>query len=244
MSHWTRRQMLQAAGAGVAALALGQSSAPAQEEKGGKAKGFTLPKLPYAYDALEPHIDKETMQIHHDKHHAAYVANLNKAVAGDPKLAGMPVDELLARIEEVPEKIRTAVRNNGGGHSNHTIFWEIMGPKGKGGGKPTGDLGKAIDDRFGSFDNFQKRLSNFAITLFGSGWAWLVLDKDGKLHLAQSTNQDSPLMTGYRPLMGIDVWEHAYYLKYKNLRPKYVEAWWNVVNWKAVADRYAKYRKG
>jgi Fe-Mn family superoxide dismutase len=242
MTHWTRRQLLQTAGAGVATLALAplaSLTAPAQEKS--KTKGFTLPPLPYAEDALEPSIDALTMKIHHDRHHAAYVAGLNKALAGHPKLLAMDISELLRDIKSVPGAIRTAVRNSGGGHSNHTIFWQIMGPKA--GGSPTGALAKAIDKRFGSFDKFKKQLSEAAVTRFGSGWAWLVLNRKGGLQVTSRANQDSPYMDGMRPLLGIDVWEHAYYLKYKNERAKYVAAWWNVVNWKEVADRYGRLSK-
>lgn len=229
----TRRQILKSASAGALSLALPGFALRAEEKK---AAGFTLPKLPYAYDALEPHIDSETMKIHHDKHHQAYVDNLNKAVAGTD-LAGKSIDEILAMGTKLPP----AVINNGGGHANHTMFWEIMGPKG--GGEPDGDLAKAIDDAFGSVAKFKDKLSQAGLTRFGSGWGWLVLSK-GKLEVISSANQDSPIMKGQSPILGIDVWEHAYYLKYRNLRAKYIEAWWNVVNWKAVADRYAVAMKG
>jgi Fe-Mn family superoxide dismutase len=236
MLHLSRRQLLRGAGAGVAALAL-RPLAPltALAAEGGKP-GFTLPKLPYAYDALEPYIDAETMHIHHDKHHAAYVKNLNDALKDQPELLKKGIAEILANISTVPEKIRQNVINNGGGHANHTIFWQIMGPKA--GGQPSGPLAKAIDDAFGSFDKFQKDLSTAGATQFGSGWGWLVADKDGKLKVRKAANQDSPYMVGDTPLLGVDVWEHAYYLKYKNERPKYIAAWWNVVNWKTVADRH------
>jgi Fe-Mn family superoxide dismutase len=226
----TRRELLRAAGAGAAALALSPLTALAQG-------GYTLPKLPYAFDALEPHIDAKTMEIHHDRHHQAYVDNLNKALAGNPDLMKMPIDELMRNIDKVPEKIRQAVINNGGGHANHTLFWEVMGPKK--GGKPTADLAKAIDATFGSFDKFQEQLSQAALTRFGSGWGWLVVDK-GKLAVISSANQDSPLMKGQTPILGLDVWEHAYYLKYQNRRADYIKAWWNVVNWDNVAERYKK----
>jgi Fe-Mn family superoxide dismutase len=224
--------MLQTAGAGVATLALSPLSLLAQKEE---AKGFTVPKLPYAYDALEPYIDAETMKIHHDKHHAAYVRNLNAALKGHPKFLSMSIDELMRNVGEVPAKIRQAVIDNGGGHLNHSIFWEIMGPKK--GGEPKGALAKAIDKAFGSFEKFKKELSTAAATQFGSGWGWLAVAR-GKLVVLKAANQDPTYLAGYRPLLGVDVWEHAYYLKYKNERPKYIAAWWNVVNWDAVADRY------
>jgi superoxide dismutase, Fe-Mn family len=236
MLHLSRRQLLRGAGAGVAALAL-RPLAPltALAAEGGKP-GFTLPKLPYAYDALEPYIDAETMHIHHDKHHAAYVKNLNDALKDQPELLKKGIAEILANITTVPEKIRQAVINNGGGHANHTIFWQIMGPQA--GGQPSGPLAKAINDAFGSFDKFKTDLSKAGATQFGSGWAWLVADKNGKLAIRKRANQDSPYMEGDTPLLGVDVWEHAYYLKYKNERPKYIAAWWNVVNWDAVNKRF------
>ncbi len=237
MHPLTRRDLLQAAGAGVATLALAPLSLLAKDD----AKGYTLPKLPYAYDALEPYIDAKTMQIHHDLHHQAYINNANKLLAGNPKLLAQPVTELLANIKEVPEKIRQGVINNAGGHANHTFFWEIMGPKKT---KPDGDLARAIDKTFGGFDNFKKEFANAAATQFGSGWAWLVVDGKGGLSVVKRANQNSPIMDGLKPVLGIDVWEHAYYLKYQNRRPAYVEAWWNVVNWDAVAEKYKKATKG
>jgi superoxide dismutase, Fe-Mn family len=233
MMTFTRREMLRTAGAGVATLSLASLAAGADEAP----KGYTLPKLPYAYDALEPSIDEKTMRIHHDKHHAAYVAGANKALAKHPKLLAKPVDALLADITSVPMDIRRTVANMAGGHSNHTIFWEIMGPKG--GGEPKGALAKAIDAQFGSFDKFQKELSTKAATVFGSGWGWLVVNPKKELEIIQRANQDSPYMTGHTPLVGIDVWEHAYYLKYQNVRPAYVAAWWKVANWSAISDRAA-----
>jgi Fe-Mn family superoxide dismutase len=239
MIQVTRRQVLQSAAAGAAALTLSPLSIQAQEKKEG---GFQLPKLPYAYDALEPHIDAETMKIHHDKHHAAYIANLNKALAGHPDLLGKEhVSDILKNIDSVPKEIRQAVINNGGGHANHTMFWRIMGPKG--GGQPSGELSKAIDDAFGSFEKFQAKLSAAATTQFGSGWGWLVLAK-GKLEVYGDKNQDSPYLKGESPILGLDVWEHAYYLKYRNVRADYIKAWWNVVNWDAVAERYKSAMKG
>jgi Fe-Mn family superoxide dismutase len=194
-----------------------------------------LPKLPYAFDALEPHIDARTMEIHHDKHHATYVTNLNKALEGHPDLQGRAVADLLRDIDRVPEAIRPAVRNNGGGHANHSLFWEIMGPGG--GGSPSGDLAAAIDQAFGGLAGFKDKLSAAAIGQFGSGWGWLILD-GGKLAISAKPNQDSPLMDGKKPILGVDVWEHAYYLKYQNRRADYIQAWWNVVDWQQVAARF------
>jgi Fe-Mn family superoxide dismutase len=196
-----------------------------------------VPKLPYAFSALEPHIDARTMEIHHDKHHAAYVTNLNKALEAYPELQNKSLDVLLRRIDAVPESVRTAVRNHGGGHANHTLFWEVMAPGA--GGRPTGDLAGAIDKAFGSFEAFQEKLTNAAVAQFGSGWGWLGVS-DGKLEVFSRPNQDSPLMEGKTPILGVDVWEHAYYLLYQNRRPDYVKAWWNVINWKEVAARYQK----
>jgi Fe-Mn family superoxide dismutase len=196
---------------------------------------FTLPPLPYAPDALEPYIDKMTMEIHHGKHHNAYVTNLNKALESAPDLAGKSVEELLANnCGIVPEAIRTAVRNNGGGHINHSMFWKILGPNA--GGPPHGDIAHAINGAFGSFDAFKEKFNAAATTRFGSGWAWLV-SAGGKLDIYSTANQDSPIMEGKFPVMGLDVWEHAYYLKYQNRRPEYIAAWWNVVNWHEVAAR-------
>jgi Fe-Mn family superoxide dismutase len=199
---------------------------------------FTLPPLPYAYDALEPHIDKETMTIHHDKHHAAYVNNLNAALEGKADLASKSVEELISDLNSVPEEIRTAVRNNGGGHANHTLFWEIMTPGGS--NQPTGELSDAINSSFGSFDDFKKKFNEAGTKRFGSGWAWLVKTKDGKLDVVSTANQDNPLMEGHQPIFGNDVWEHAYYLKYQNRRPDYLAAWWNVVNFDKVAEQFKK----
>jgi superoxide dismutase, Fe-Mn family len=199
---------------------------------------FTLPTLPYAPDALEPSIDKMTMEIHHGKHHNAYVTNLNKALESAPELASKSIEELLANnCAIVPEAIRTAVRNNGGGHYNHTMFWNIMGANA--GGAPTGKLGEAIASTFTSFDNFKEKFGAAGVGRFGSGWAWLVA-AGGKIDIVSSPNQDCPLMEGKAPIMGLDVWEHAYYLKYQNRRPDYIGAWWNVVNWAAVSDRFDK----
>lgn len=202
---------------------------------------FEVPRLPYDYNALEPYIDEQTMHLHHDKHHQAYVDNLNNAVQGT-QFANWDVDELLRRINEVPENIRTAVRNNGGGHSNHSMFWRIM--KSGGGGPPTGELATAINQAFGSFDQFKAAFNDAGLKRFGSGWAWLVLDRTGKLQVISTANQDSPLMDGLYPVMGNDVWEHAYYLKYQNRRGEYLNAWWNVVNWDEIARRYQQGRSG
>ena len=198
---------------------------------------FTLAGLPYATDALEPHIDKTTMEIHHGKHHAAYVANLNKALESAPQLGAATIEQLLADgCAAVPENIRTAVRNNAGGHINHTMFWGIMGPNA--GGQPGGKLGEAIQSAFGGFDSFKEKFGAAAMGRFGSGWAWLVSDKSGRLDITSTANQDSPIMEAKFPVMGIDVWEHAYYLKYQNRRAEYVAAWWSVVNWREVEKRF------
>ena len=196
---------------------------------------FTLPALPYANDALEPHIDARTMEIHHTKHHQAYVNNLNAAIEKAPELASKSLDDLMRGINSVPEAVRTAVRNNGGGHWNHSAFWQLMGP-GKG-GEPTGRLADAIKSSFGDFNKFKEQFAAAGAGRFGSGWAWLVND-GGKLSITSTPNQDNPLMEGKNAILGLDVWEHAYYLKYQNRRPDYITAWWNVVNWDAVADRY------
>lgn len=199
-----------------------------------------LPKLPYAPDALEPHIDARTMEIHHGKHHAAYVNNLNAALDKHPELGSWSLDDLIKNIQKVPEDIRTAVRNNGGGHWNHSLFWQWMTPKGP--GKPVGSVAKAIEQEFGGFDAFKEKFTSAALTRFGSGWAWLSV-KDGKLCVCSSPNQDNPLMAGIAecrgvPILGLDVWEHAYYLKYQNRRGDYIAAWWNVVNWEKVEELY------
>ena len=194
---------------------------------------YTLPDLPYAHDALEPSIDQTTMEIHHGKHHAAYVANLNKALESAPDVAGLGVEELIAdNCAAVPESIRTAVRNNGGGHANHSLFWQIMGP-GKG-GEPVGNLGEAINAKHGGFEQFKEKFAAAGMTRFGSGWAWLLKD----LEVVSTANQDSPLMEGKVPIIGLDVWEHAYYLNYQNRRPDYISSWWNVVNWEAAEERF------
>ena len=200
---------------------------------------FTLPALPYAHDALEPNIDTLTMQIHHGKHHNAYVTNLNNAVAGT-EWEAMSIEDLCRKIDQVPENIRTAVRNNGGGHANHSLFWKIMGPNQ--GGAPRGELAKAIDAKWGSFDEFKAKFKQLGVGRFGSGWAWLVVKADGTIDAYSLPNQDSPLMQGDTPILGVDVWEHAYYLNYQNRRPDYLDAWWNVVNWDAVAQNFASAR--
>jgi Fe-Mn family superoxide dismutase len=197
---------------------------------------YVLPPLPYAFDALEPHIDARTMEIHHGKHHQAYITNVNAALEAHPDLLKKPVEELVAGLNSLPEAVRTAVRNNGGGHANHSLFWTIMGP-GKG-GEPGGALGKAIAATFGDFAAFKDTFAKAAMGRFGSGWAWLVSDKSGKLQVVSTANQDSPLTDGATPILALDVWEHAYYLNYQNRRADYVAAWWNVVNWENVAGRF------
>ena len=196
---------------------------------------FELPPLPYPYDALEPYIDARTMEVHHTGHHGAYVRNVNAALEKHPELQNRSIEDLLRNINQIPEDIRTAVRNNGGGHANHSIFWTIMGPNA--GGEPSGELAQAINQTFGSFATFKEQFSAAAAGVFGSGWAWLVLN-NGRLEIVTRPNQDSPYMDGLYPVMGLDVWEHAYYLKYQNRRPEYIANWWNVVNWDAVAQRY------
>jgi Fe-Mn family superoxide dismutase len=205
---------------------------------------YELPKLPYPNDALEPHIDAKTMEIHHDKHHAAYVSNVNKAIEGKPNLEGKSIEELIGNLNDVPEEIRTAVRNNGGGHANHSFFWQIMGPNG--GGEPKGKLADDIKASFGSFDAFKEKFAAAGVGRFGSGWAWLVKNKGGGLEICSTANQDSPLMgkavAGCEgtPVLGVDVWEHAYYLHYQNRRPDYLKAWWNTINWDEVSRHYGK----
>jgi len=198
---------------------------------------FTLPDLPYAYDALEPYIDTRTMQIHHDKHHAAYVKNLNDVLVGMDALLAMNVDDLVGQLSKVPENIRTKVRNNAGGHANHSLFWQVMGPKA--GGEPGSELAKAIQTTFGSFSAFQEKFSAAAMGRFGSGWVWLIAD-GGRLTIADTQNQDTPRMEGKTPILALDVWEHAYYLKYQNMRAEYIKNWWNVVNWKEVEKQFSR----
>ncbi len=197
---------------------------------------YELPPLPYDYAALEPHIDEATMRFHHDKHHQAYVTNLNAAIEKHPELGSQSPDELLKDLAGIPDDIRAAVRNNGGGHVNHTMFWQIMTPGG--GGAPTGALAEAIDSAFGSFDAFKTQFNDAGVKRFGSGWTWLVKTADGSLAVVSTANQDNPMSEGQFPIMGNDVWEHAYYLKYQNVRPKYLEAWWNTVNWAEIARRF------
>jgi Fe-Mn family superoxide dismutase len=198
----------------------------------------TLPDLPYAHDALEPHIDAQTMEIHHGKHHAAYIAKLNAAIEGNAELEGKSICELVGNLDAVPENIRGAVRNNGGGHANHSFFWTVLSPNG--GGEPSGELAHAINETFGRLDGLKEKLEAAGATRFGSGWAWLIVNSDGNLDVTSSPNQDSPVMDGSgRPIFGVDVWEHAYYLKYQNRRPDYLKAIWNVVNWDKVAENYA-----
>lgn len=198
---------------------------------------YKLPALPYAYDALEPHIDELTMHLHHEKHHNTYVNNLNAAIAKYPELEGKAIEDLIADMDAIPADIRVAVQNNGGGHANHSLFWTVMTPNG--GGEPTGAVKEGIEKAFGSFDAFKEKFATAAASRFGSGWAWLVVDKDGNLEVTSSANQDSPLMEGKTPVLGLDVWEHAYYKKYSNVRVDYIAAFWNVVNWDEVNKRLA-----
>lgn len=235
-----RRQFLFLLGAGVSTLAL-DSSALAQNTPTGspdKTGAIQLPPLPYPYEALEPHIDAATMRFHHDKHHAAYVKNLNAALDKHPELKNKSVEQLLRDLNSVPEDIRTTVRNNGGGHVNHSMFWRIMKPKG--GGEPTGAIASGIKQNFGSFAAFKKQFNEAGGARFGSGWVWLVRTQDGKLAITTTPNQDSPLSEGNYPIMGNDVWEHAYYLKYQNRRADYLDAWWNVLNWDEINQRLAQ----
>jgi superoxide dismutase, Fe-Mn family len=223
-------------------VSAGDTPSPGEKEhpKGSKAMAYTLPDLPYGYDALQPYIDEQTMRVHHDKHHAAYVNNLNAALTGHDDLAAKSVEDLLRKVDAIPTDIRQAVINNGGGHANHTMFWTIMASPGKGGGgEPGGELAAAITSTFGNFAKFKETLTKAAISRFGSGWGWLVVN-GGKLQVYSTANQDSPLSQGHTPILLLDVWEHAYYLKYQNRRPEYIEAWWNVVNWREVAERFAK----
>jgi Fe-Mn family superoxide dismutase len=221
----------------AAALALGPRLAFAQPPSG----PFKLDPLPFPNNALEPHIDAKTMEIHHDRHHAAYVNNLNNAAKDNPSLGTTPLQDLLAKLQDVPESVRTLVRNNGGGHANHTMFWQIMGP---GGGKPEGELAQAIDRDLGGLEKLQNDFNAAGGRVFGSGWVFVTVARDGKLALETKPNQDTPLMDGKRALLGNDVWEHAYYLTYQNRRPDYLKAWWNVVNWSKVAERYAAAKAG
>ncbi|MBD2777627.1 superoxide dismutase [Iningainema tapete] len=228
------------AGAGTFALdacALAQNNSSGNQTTQGAAGTIQLPPLPYPYEALEPHIDRATMQFHHDKHHATYVKNLNEALNKHPQLKGKSVEDLLRNLNSVPEDIRTTVRNNGGGHVNHAMFWRIMKPQG--GGEPTGALATAINQNFGSFANFKKQFNEAGGKRFGSGWVWLARNNGGKLEITTTPNQDTPLSEGKYPIMGNDVWEHAYYLKYQNRRTDYLDAWWNVLNWDEINTRFA-----
>ena len=202
---------------------------------------FELPPLPYPKDALEPHIDAQTMEIHHDKHHQAYVDKANEALEGT-EWADKPVEEILTNLDKLPSDKQGPVRNNAGGHANHTLFWEIMGPNG--GGEPSGELKEAIDSTFGSLDELKEKVNTTGVGRFGSGWSWLVVDGSGNLEVMSTPNQDSPISEGKTPILGVDVWEHAYYLKYQNKRPDYLKAWWNTVNWDKVAEKYAEAKKG
>ncbi len=234
----TRRQALQKTALTGAVVTVGGAFAARESLAADAPAPFALPPLSYAVDALEPHLDAQTMQIHHDKHHAAYVTNLNKAVADKPALAGQSVEALLKDLSAVPEAIRAAVRNHGGGHANHALFWQLL--KKNDGALPQGELAQAIDGKFGSFAAFQEKLTDAAMKQFGSGWAWLSLDANKQLGVEATANQDSPLSAGRTPLLGVDVWEHAYYLKYQNRRVDYVGAFFKVINWDFVSERYQK----
>ena len=239
---FSRRDVLKTLGAGALLMGMGGgarmwAAEGAVSVDGTTVQPFTLPKLAYAYDALEPHFDALTMEIHHTKHHQAYITNANKALAAYPELLALSGEALVSRLDRVPEPLRTTLRNNVGGHLNHAFFWETLSPKG--GGKPAGVLSEAIAEGFGSLDDFKKQFADAAGKRFGSGWAWLVVN-EGKLSIRSTANQDSPLMEGMRPVLGLDVWEHAYYLKYQNRRADYVAAYWNVVDWKAAARNFAK----
>jgi len=244
-----RREILCAGGAALvtaslanSATSIARTTSPGQAASRRSAaglrvnEGFTLPDLPYALDALEPHIDARTMEIHHGKHHAGYVRKLNAALEGDSSMLSKPIEDILGHIDQVPQSIRQAVINSGGGHANHSLFWQTMSPGG--GGNPTGELARAIEASFGGVDEFKHSFSQAAATRFGSGWAWLCFDQQGKLAVTSTANQDSPLMDGHTPLLGLDVWEHAYYLNYQNRRTDYITAWWNVVNWDFVAGLF------
>ncbi len=232
-----RRAFMQGAAAAAFATMVRPGAAWAAETSG----PFELPPLPYDFSALEPSIDAQTMELHHDKHHAAYVKKLNEAVKDHSQVAAMPLEEILAKLDELPEGIRTAVRNNGGGHANHSMFWQIMG---KDGGEPEGDLKAAIDADLGGLDKLKEDFNTAGGKVFGSGWVFVTVTPEGKLALVSKPNQDTPIMDGGRVLFGNDVWEHAYYLKYQNRRPEYLKAWWDVVNWKAIGDRYAAAKDG
>jgi Fe-Mn family superoxide dismutase len=247
-----RRDFLQKAGATALAggwagnvLAATESSKgkhkDSEHKKGASTMAYTLPDLPYDYGALEPYIDEQTMRIHHDKHHGGYVTKTNNGLEGHADLASKSIEELMRDINSVPQDIRQHIINNGGGHANHSLFWTIMAPPNQGGGgEPSGELADAIKSTFGDFSKFKEQFSSTAAGRFGSGWAWLCVTKDGKLAVGDTINQNSPLMDGNTPILGLDVWEHAYYLKYQNKRPDYIEAWWNVVNWAKVGENFAK----
>jgi Fe-Mn family superoxide dismutase len=226
------------AGLGAASAAIADRVFVSEVGAGEVKLGYTLPKLPYAFNALEPHIDAKTMEIHHDRHHAAYIENLKKALASHPELLKKDPITLLREIDDVPTDIRQAVINNGGGHVNHSFFWQMMAPKA--GGSPKGDVSKGIEKSFGSFDAFKTQFADAGMKRFGSGWAWLIAEPGGKLSIISTANQDSPYMEGQSPILGLDVWEHAYYLKHQNKRADYIAAWWNVVNWDFVNELYAK----
>ncbi len=236
MSQNLTRRSLMANGLGMLGATAGLSLLNPRPATAALADGYTLPPLPYAFNALEPHIDARTMEIHHDKHHQAYITNLNNALKDQPKLQGMPIEKLIGDLSAVPEAIRTVVRNNGGGHYNHSLFWQLLIPSG--GGEPTGKVAKAIASDLGGFAAFKEAFGKAATTRFGSGWAWLTVGKDGKLAVSSTANQDSPIFDGIAPILALDVWEHAYYLKYQNRRPDYIAAFWNVVNWAEVEKRY------
>jgi Fe-Mn family superoxide dismutase len=234
----TRRDAVKKTALSAAMIAVASVPDPVRGQAAAAPAGpFKLPPLPYAFDALEPHIDAKTMEIHHDRHHQAYVTNLNKAVMGNADLSGKSVEELIRHLDDVPETVRTAVRNNGGGHYNHSLFWRLM--KNGGGGQPRGALARAMEAKFGSFDKFKTDFSDAAMKVFGSGWAWLILDEK-ELKIVSTPNQDVPLSHSKHPLLGLDVWEHAYYLKYQNKRVDYVAAFFNVINWGFVAERFEK----
>ena len=242
MRKMTRREALRTAAAVGAGLFVAGSSdvspvALAQAPPPAPTGPFTLPRLGYAFDALAPHIDARTMEIHHDRHHQAYVTGLNLAVQGNAALSAMTIDQLMRNLAQVPDALRTRIQNNGGGHYNHSMFWEIMGPNA--GGSPTGNLAEAINSSFTNFDTFKTQFKTACLGRFGSGWGWLVKNAQGRLEIVSSANQDCPLMQGHVPIFGLDVWEHAYYLNYQNRRNDYIDAWWNVVKWPVVAQRFA-----
>jgi len=235
-SGFSRRGFFHRMAVGAVIAGVARAQAARAQNAPAPSGPFTLPPLPYAFDALEPYVDAKTMEIHHDKHHQAYVTNLNKAIAAHPELGGQPVEALVKNLATVPEDIRTAVRNNGGGHANHSHFWKTLGKKQ--GDAPGGELGKALSQKFGSYASFREQLTKIALGVFGSGWAWLSLDANKQLLIESTPNQDSPLTAGHQPMFGTDVWEHAYYLRYQNKRADYVAAFYNVINWDAVNERY------